>query len=167
MHCKYPARMPFGDIIREFWLSCVSHARVPMDDHRERDRLAHVWNWRRAAVFAKARVLAGLSSVDGCVVLDRCLKVLGFGAEIRIDDDKLGTAPRALRNKKTGEPTPESEVEQMGTRHRSAYRLAKVHPGIMVFVISQDGDLRIFCSDDQDVFGFDRLHAWVYQHESE
>jgi len=34
-------------------------------------------------------------------------------------------------------------------------------------VVSQDGDLRIFTSTQDDVFGFDRLHAWVHQSESE
>jgi len=164
IRCKYPAQMQFGDDIREFWVSCITYAQAK--DDGERERAAHHWNWRRAAVFTKAQILAGLSSVDGCVVVDRSLKVVGFGGEIRIDDAKLQAAPRTLRDKKTGALLPKANVEQMGTRHRSAYRLAKTHPGIIAFVISQDGDLRIFCSDEHDVFGFDRLHAWVHEHES-
>jgi len=165
IRCKYPAQMRFGDDIRQFWESCVSHAAAR--DEQERERAIHAWNWRRAAVFTKADILAGLSSVDGCVVLDRNLQVLGFGGEIRVDNQRVQTAPRALRNLKTGQLTPEDELERMGTRHRSAYRLAKVHAEIIVFVISQDIDLRIFCSDESNVFGFDRLHAWVHQSESE
>ncbi len=164
IRCKYPAQMQFGDDIREFWLNCVNYGQSK--DDGEREQALHHWNWRRAAVFTKARILAGLSSVDGCVVVDRCLKVVGFGGEIRIDDGKLQATPRTLRDKKTGGLLPEANVEQMGTRHRSAYRLAKTHPGIIAFVISQDGDLRVFCSDEHDVFGFDRLHAWVHDHES-
>ncbi len=167
IHCKHAAQMPFADDISEFWQSCVSHARCAKDNHEARNRAEHAWNWRRSAVFTKARVLAGLSCIDGCVVLDRRLRVVGFGGEIRIDDERLRAAPRALRNKKTGELTPEAVIEQMGTRHRSAYRLARLHAGTIVFVISQDGDLRVFCSDEHDVFGFDRLHAWVHQHECE
>ena len=115
---------------------------------------------------SNAEILAGLASVDGCVVLDRKLNLLGFGGEIRVDPTEVEKAPRTLRNLKTGDAMPESEVEQLGTRHRSAYRLTKVHPGVIAFVISQDGDLRVFCSDDNDVFGFDRLHAWERDHES-
>ncbi len=164
IRCKYPAQMRFGEDILQFWLSCFKHAAAR--DDRERDKSTDAWSWRRTSVFAKAEILSALSSVDGCVVLDRNLQVLGFGGEIRVYDDKVKKAPRALKNLKTGQLTPEDELEQMGTRHRSAYRLAKVHPGIIVFVISQDGDLRIFCSDESHVFGFDRLHAWVHQYES-
>jgi hypothetical protein len=31
----------------------------------------------------------------------------------------------------------------------------------LVFVISQDGDLRVFFSDDEFVYGFEHLYAWV------
>ena len=33
-----------------------------------------------------------------------------------------------------------------GMRHRSAYRFCQRVPGAMAFVISQDGDLRVFCN---------------------
>jgi len=165
IHCKYSAQMRFGDDIREFWGSCIRHSTAR--DDREREDAIHAWNWWRAAMFTKAEILAGLSSIDGCVVLDRSLQLLGFGGEIRVDYKKVQNAPRTLRNLKTGQLTPEHELERMGTRHRSAYRLAKVYAGIIVFVISQDGDLRIFCSDDSNVFGFEGLHAWVHEHESQ
>ena len=112
IRCKYPAQMQFGDDIREFWLTCASYAQSK--DDAERERAAHHWNWRRAAVFTKARILAGLSSVDGCVVVDRCLKVVGFGGEIRIDDAKLQAAPRTLRDKKTGGTPARSECRANG-----------------------------------------------------
>jgi hypothetical protein len=165
IRCKYPVEMHLGDDIPEFWKSGVHYAKARDDGQRE--AATHAWSWRRATLFTKAEILAGLSSVDGCVVLDRNLQVLGFGGEIRVDDRKVQAATRALRNFRTDQLTPEAELEQYGTRHRSAYRLAKVHPGTMVFVISQDGDLRIFCSNEKDVFGFDHLHAWVHQYEAE
>ena len=118
-------------------------------------------------MFTKAGILAGLSSIDGCVVLDRNLQVLGFGGEIRIDKEQVQNASRTLTNLKTSQPASEDELEQLGTRHRSPYRLAKVHAGAIVFVISQDGELRIFCSDESYVFGFEGLHAWVHEYESQ
>ncbi len=164
IRCKYPAQMQFGENILRFWQSCVSHARA--EDGREHEKAIDKWNRCREILFSKAEILAGLSSVDGCVVLNRNLQVLGFGGEIRVDNEMVKTAPRLLRNIKTNQPM-ENELEQMGTRHRSAYRLVKVYPGVIVFVISQDGDLRIFCSDESNVFGFDRLHAWAHRYESE
>jgi DisA bacterial checkpoint controller nucleotide-binding len=128
-----------------------------------RNDALHHWRWRREKLFLMAKALAGLSRVDGCVVLHQNLAVLGFGGEIRVDEIKASSAPRSLRNLKSGEITPEEELLSFGTRHRSAFRLCKVHPGTVVFVISQDGDLRIFCSTDHDVYGFQFLHAWVRQ----
>jgi hypothetical protein len=126
IYCKYPAEMDFGDDILQFWKSCVNYVEAEGDDQRERATSA--WKWRRAALYTKAEILAALSSGDGCVVLNRNLQVLGFGGEIRVDDQRVQAAPRALRNRRTVQLTPEEELEQYGTRHRSAYRLAKVYP---------------------------------------
>lgn len=163
--CKYKAEMHLGDDILGFWKSCVHYAKA--SDDAEREAATDAWSWRRATLFTKAEILAGLSSVDGCVVLNRNLQLLGFGGEIRVDEQTVQAAKRALRNLTTGELTPEAELEQYGTRHRNAYRLVKVHPGTIVFVISRDGDLRIFCSNQKDVFGFEGLHAWVHEYEIE
>ncbi len=165
IRCTYSPGVAFGDAIQEFWDTCIEHFLARDSDARE---LAdHAWNWRRAAVFAKADIVSGLSSVDGCVVLDRDLRVTGFGGEILVDPTRAAGEARGLRNLKTGDPMPETELDRLGTRHRSAYRLAKSHPGVIAFVVSQDGDLRVFASTQHDVFGFDRLHAWVHQSESE
>lgn len=163
--CKYPAKLDFGDDIWQYWTSCVRHALAK--ENHEREKAEYNWLRRREIMSAKAGIVSGLSAVDGCVVLDRSLKVLGFGGEIRIGAGKAQASPRVLRDFKTGRPIPEVEMEQMGTRHRSAFRLAKVHAGAIVFVVSQDGELRIFCSDEHSVYGFERLHAWVHQYEAE
>ena len=164
IHCKHPAQMNFGDDIIQFWQSCIHYANAKDGS----EGAAHAWNWRRAALFDKAVILAGLSSVDGCVVLNRKLQVLGFVGEIRVTNKQADEAVRPYKNLATNETEPDEEVlKRLGTRHRSAFRLAKVYPRTIVFVISQDGDLRIFCSDESYVYGFDRLHAWVHHRESQ
>ncbi|HXT69161.1 MAG TPA: hypothetical protein VN700_05380 [Vicinamibacterales bacterium] len=165
IRCTYAPSVAFGDAVHDFWDTCIEHFLAK--DGAARERADHDWNWRRSAVFAKADIVSGLSSVDGCVVLDRNLRVSGFGGEILVDPTRAAGESRSLRNLKTGDPMPETELDRLGTRHRSAYRLVKTHPGVVAFVVSQDGDLRIFTSTDEDVFGFDRLHAWVHQSESE
>jgi hypothetical protein len=165
IRCTYDTNIGLGQDIEDFWDTCIEHSLTKDSDARE--RADHDWNWKRAAVFAKADIVSGLSSVDGCVVLDRNLRVSGFGGEILVDRVRVDQEPRTLMNLKTGEPMSEAELDRLGTRHRSAYRLAKAHPGVIAFVVSQDGDLRIFASTNEDVFGFDRLHAWVHQSESE
>src|SRR6185295_2406861 len=72
------------------------------------------------------------TSVDGCVVLTRKLQLLGFGGEIRV-------------------PTEHSldEDRHTGTRHRSAARFCKKFPGAIALVVSQDGQVSIFCTDQK------------------
>lgn len=159
--CKYDADLRLGEQILDFWNACIVFAKASTEE--ERNPALHQWKWHREKLFITAKALAGLSCVDGCVVVDGDLAVLGFGGEIRVDEAKASSAPRSLRNIKTGELTPEDELLSFGTRHRSAYRLCKVHPGTIAFVISQDGDLRIFYSTDSDVYGFQFLHAWVHE----
>ena len=36
----------------------------------------------------------------------------------------------------------EERADEAGTRHRAAYRLSRQHPGCMITVVSQDGEVR-------------------------
>lgn len=103
-------------------------------------------------LFSATRALGHLSAVDGCVVLDRELNLLGFGGEIRVDNARLQQASRVFAHYRTHQPRPEEELKRFGTRHNSAYRLCKAHPGTLAFVLSQDGALRVFASDDRHVY---------------
>jgi len=91
-----------------------------------------------------------MASVDGAVIIDWDFTVSGFGAEILprpIDDDnemvEHGTHP-------FGKP-PDRPLYKYGMRHRSAYRLCKAVNNSLAFVISQDGDIRVFCHVDGKV----------------
>ncbi len=57
---------------------------------------------------------------------------------------------------KTGEKWEyKSLLEEIGgTRHQSAVRLCKAHRNMLVFIVSQDGDLKVFSS------GTDKAHAF-------
>jgi len=41
-----------------------------------------------------------------------------------------------------GQEVVEEPADDAGTRHRSAYRLARRHPECMITVVSQDGSVR-------------------------
>jgi DNA integrity scanning protein DisA with diadenylate cyclase activity len=43
-------------------------------------------------------------------------------------------------------------LARFGHRHRSAFLLCKAIPNAIAFVISQDGDLPVFSSDDRHVY---------------
>jgi hypothetical protein len=60
-----------------------------------------------------------------------------------------------------GTPEEVSEAELLrpfGQRHKSAYSLCKQVPNSLAFVLSQDGDLRLFSSDESTVYLDDLLH---------
>lgn len=84
--------------------------------------------------------IASLSEVDGAVVMNDHLEVLGFGTEIRLTNDKLSSIKQALSPH--ARESRVLKITSYGTRHRSAIRYAKYNPAAIVFVISQDGRVK-------------------------
>lgn len=123
--------------------------------------LAGEWLRRKRGLRAEARALGRLSAVDGCVVVDRGLNLLGFGGHIQVSPDQARRAGRAFTYFDTREPRPESDLKRFGTRHLSAFQLCQAVQDCLVFVISQDGRLRVFASDAKHVYLFDALAAEV------
>lgn len=113
-----------------------------------------------ANLYAKAAAVGRLSCVDGCVVLTREFKVLGFGAKINTPVEKAEQSGKKFKNIQR-EKVYDNE-EFMGaigkTRHQSAARLCQVHPGVLVLTLSQDGDLKLFTSDEQFAYAYGPLH---------
>jgi len=107
------------------------------DDSVELERLEQ-------AVFEISRVIAALSAIDGAVVLDKRLQLVGFGAEVSAELPAPTRIWRALDPEGTRlEP---DAVENVGTRHRAAYRFAQHHPKGLAIVISQDGGVTFVAS---------------------
>lgn len=100
--------------------------------------------------FELARLFADLMQVDGAVVLDKSLRLIGFGGEIRVDRNVLQVGrARDLE----GRELTAWNVQNDGTRHRSVYRLCSVEPEMIGFVISQDSQVRMIANlDDSVVF---------------
>lgn len=99
---------------------------------------------------------ASLAAVDGAVVLRRDWRLVGFGAEITetglwSDDEAVeyGKYPDRMEGPRT------KPLSSFGMRHRSAYRFCQKVAGAMAFVISQDGELRVFCNIKGHVQLFD------------
>jgi hypothetical protein len=110
---------------------------------------------------AAAETVDRASAVDGCVVLGDGLQLLGFGGKIVAGDKDPDLELRALTNKKTGyvADLKEALLSVGGTRHQSALRLCMKVPGTMAFVVSQDGDLKVFWSERNATYGFKELVA--------
>lgn len=105
-------------------------------------------------VFELSRVIGGLAGIDGAVVLDKRLQLVGFGAEVSSDIPAPDRVWRAL-DLEGNERLPES-IENVGTRHRAAYRFALHHPRGLAIVMSQDGGVSFVAQRDGAVVYWDQ-----------
>lgn len=92
------------------------------------------------AVFEYAHFVAGLTAVDGAVILTRGHELIGFGGVIAGFSDKVSIA-RSLDSE--GGSTVLESADGVGMRHRTVYHLCnKLHDAIAM-IISQDGDVEV------------------------
>jgi hypothetical protein len=106
------------------------------------------------AIFEFAYLVAGLAAVDGAVVMTQRFELLGFGGEISGELPAVTSVHKALDLE--GKRTAEESTGGVGTRHRSAYRLAGALPDVLVVVVSQDGDARFVRRKDGAVICWDQ-----------
>lgn len=100
------------------------------------------------AFFELARLFSDLMQVDGALVLDSRLGIVGFGGEIRVDRNVLHVG---MALDLEGKNVTQWKVQSDGTRHRSVYRLCSVEPEVIGFVISQDSQVRMIANVDDSV----------------
>jgi hypothetical protein len=101
------------------------------------------------AIFELSWLVAGLTATDGAVVLDKRFALLGFGAEVSSD---LPAPPRVWRALDAeGRRREVNAVEEVGTRHRAAYRFVQRHPRGLALVISHDGGVSFVANRDGDI----------------
>jgi hypothetical protein len=101
------------------------------------------------AVFELSRLMANLTAIDGAVVMDKRLGLLGFGAEVSAELPAPSRVWRALDAE--GRKRRPDDIENVGTRHRAAYRFAQVHPQGLAIVISHDGGVTFVANRDGEV----------------
>jgi hypothetical protein len=106
------------------------------------------------AIFEVAHLIAGLTAVDGAVVMTQRFEMLGFGGEISGGLPAVKTVARALDVE--ADAVVEESVGGVGTRHRSAYRLCNELGDVIAVVISQDGNVRFVKRKDDAVTYWDQ-----------
>jgi hypothetical protein len=135
-----------GKELQETW---AAHCRVITTARQSPERLLDSIEEKRTTAHRWVRRLISigrLSAADGCVVLDRRLVLHGFGGSI--EKNPAGFELGNCQDVATGLDVPASELlKSFGERHRSAFALCRQVRNAIVFVISQDGDLRVFASD--------------------
>lgn len=106
-------------------------------------------------------LLVSLSAVDGAVVISRDLTIYGFGAEIQLTQNDSEVEKVEYSSKQHVKHT-DRLLSSFGMRHRSAYRFCKNVKDSLVFVISQDGDLRLFRNESGKVTLVDSISHNVW-----
>ena len=101
------------------------------------------------SIFEMSRVMASLAAIDGAVVLDKRFAILGFGAEVSGDLPAPINVWRVLDLE--GQQRERAAMEDVGTRHRAAYRFVHRNPQGLAIVISQDGGVTFVASRDDEV----------------
>jgi hypothetical protein len=101
------------------------------------------------SVFELSRLIANLTAVDGAVVLDKRLGLLGFGAEVSAELPAPARVRRALDSE--GRDREAYDVESVGTRHRAAFRFVNDHPQGLAIVVSHDGGVSFVANRDEEV----------------
>jgi hypothetical protein len=105
-------------------------------------------------------MVASLSRIDGAVVLDGNLCVLGFGVELRATTDPptVWLARSALGSPSALSPR---NPAHFGMRHRSMFRYCMAHPDAIGFVVSQDSDIRCVKRVGARVLYWENVHTWT------
>ena len=96
-----------------------------------------------------ATFVGNLSGADGAIVITDTLRLIGFSAEIvagQHTSSKIYSVTNPLQDKRR-----RLDLEQFGMRHRSAIKLCSNNPDLIVFVISQDGDVSLVWRKGADV----------------
>jgi hypothetical protein len=147
---KYPTEpLALGGELAELWLS-LARAHHLLESNLSAEALEQT-RVRRHQLWSTAASVGHLSAHDGCVVLDRRMTVHGFGGTI--ETGAAQSSPRTYVDSRTNVPLAQEQLlARFGHRHRSAFQLCQAVPRTIAFVISQDGDLRVFSSDDQHVY---------------
>ena len=127
-------------------LQCnTTHARLLRQAKVTRADLENMdgynWNQRNYEDTARdaARFIASLTAVDGAVVLTDQLRIIGFGAEVKV---RTGTDMIHVAEDAEGENIFAAPFTGYGTRHRSSFRFVEGIEPSVAFILSQDGGIK-------------------------
>ena len=111
---------------------------------------------REKEIAAYADMIAKFTSVDGAVVLNKNLDLLGFGAETVVDVSSRETpAMRFISHDGLVDPT--RHFNDNGMRHRACYRFCNAVEGTVAIIMSQDGTVKACTRHDGSVYVYDNV----------
>src|SRR5215216_5204912 len=143
-----------NDIIRVIGQHTIKRIISAVRDSHHGGTLVIVPPYLAEDILEVAHLIAGLTAVDGAVVMTQRFEMLGFGGEISGRLQGVETVARALDVE--ADAALEESVGGVGTRHRSAYRLCNALRDVIAVVISQDGNVRFVKRKNEAVTYWDQ-----------
>lgn len=106
------------------------------------------------------KLVASLATLDGLVLLDMNLRVLGFGSKI-VCSEAFGTIYDGATVEHTGQLRP-VDLSQLGTRHSSMLRYCSKDANAIGVVVSQDGQVRVAVGHEGRLLLWDSVKLLQY-----
>jgi hypothetical protein len=107
------------------------------------------------SVFEWAHLVAGMTQVDGAMVMTQRLELVGFGAQISGKVEHVDSVALALDPE--GSEIREEQTNGVGSRHNSAYSLCNALHDVLAVVVSQDGTAQLIKWNDGKVTVWEQL----------
>ncbi len=159
---KFPVTAPdLGEDLAEYWSTHITASSSK--ERQPYEKALRSCNHSKARLLTSAEAIANLTAVDGCVVLNHELRVLGFGGKITVSEKDCDEVKATY--KLTGDEEISREVFLQnvgGQRHQSAARAVAANEGVLAVVVSQDAEMSLFTKDaDGSVRVNKPMDPWV------
>lgn len=141
-----------SELIREM---CLQEDRNE-DKQKKKKKARDVWDGEEVSegglrLSEHVGLLSHLTRVDGALVVSHRLRPLSFGAVLSAPQ-WWGNTVYCLDDLAT--QTRKVDLSKYGTRHAAAVNFVSYHPGVVAFVISQDGPIAALFNMDKDTVGW-------------
>ena len=158
--CKYTLDTPnLGDDIAKYWSAYIRASNSKEKGVDEYNKWLSKCFPSKARLLSNVEAVANMSAADGCVVLTEQLRLHGFGGNILVSEEECKNTDAEAKLSMHYPCDIDHFLSSVGgQRHQSAARLIIKHKNVIVFVISQDGELSVFATDSD---GYVRVYRPV------
>ncbi len=141
----------------------LSYSAVTRKDFEDYQDAAFDADDRQQELTGAIRLVSSMATLDGALVLHSDLVVERFGAKIesKAEIDTVFDGMRAILGRKTARQV-EYDFRKHGMRHKSALQYCKEDGESIVFIISQDGAVRLASSHGGSLIMCDNLRIRQY-----
>jgi hypothetical protein len=131
--------------LQEQHIAMIQQENIPMELALDLSLAGEDRIDRELEVAGAAKLITSLAALDGLVLLNPKLNVLGFGVKIG-PGRKVGTVYDGLGFARRGTSAKKVDTSRFGTRHTSMFRYCREDSRAIGVVVSQDGGVRVIMS---------------------